>query len=87
MFCSIFLQFFSVNLVRFLICFLGEGPHAHAQIMYAVALHCCGWSWGVFQASVVSYASEITPVALRGYLTVSRNHVQTIVERLDGTRS
>jgi hypothetical protein len=30
-------------------------------------------AWGTFQATVVSYASEITPVALRGYLTTYVN--------------
>lgn len=29
----------------------------------------CGLPWGAFSSSAVSYASEVTPVALRGYLT------------------
>lgn len=55
--------------------------------MLAIGYHLCGWAWGTFQASCVSYASEITPVspphslkgradhkvALRGYLTTYVN--------------
>lgn len=37
---------------------------------------------GTFQASVVSYASEITPVALRGYLTVSPQIVAQLTSDL-----
>lgn len=30
----------------------------------------CGLPWGAFSSSAVSYASEVTPVPLRGYLTM-----------------
>lgn len=33
----------------------------------------CGLPWGAFSSSAVSYASEVTPVALRGYLTTYVN--------------
>jgi len=33
----------------------------------------CGIPWGAFSSSAVSYASEVTPVALRGYLTTYVN--------------
>ncbi|CAG9951086.1 unnamed protein product [Clonostachys rosea f. rosea IK726] len=33
----------------------------------------CGLPWGVFQTVTVSYASEVCPVALRGYLTTYVN--------------
>ena len=52
-------------------CFIFVVFFAQNIVMLAIGYHLCGWAWGTFQASVVSYASEITPVALRGYLTVS----------------
>lgn len=33
----------------------------------------CGIPWGVFQTLTISYASEVCPVALRGYLTTYVN--------------
>lgn len=33
----------------------------------------CGLPWGAFSSSAVSYASEVTPVSLRGYLTTYVN--------------
>lgn len=33
----------------------------------------CGIPWGMFQTITISYASEICPVALRGYLTTYVN--------------
>ena len=30
----------------------------------------CGLPWGAFSSSAVAYASDITPIALRGYLTM-----------------
>ncbi|WOO80240.1 Maltose permease MAL31 [Vanrija pseudolonga] len=33
----------------------------------------CGIPWGAFSSSAVSYASEVTPVSLRGYLTTYIN--------------
>jgi MFS transporter, SP family, general alpha glucoside:H+ symporter len=33
----------------------------------------CGLSWGVFQTLTTTYAAEVMPVALRGYLTSSVN--------------
>lgn len=33
----------------------------------------CGLPWGAFSSSAVSYASDVTPVALRGYLTTYVN--------------
>lgn len=30
----------------------------------------CGFPWGAFSSSAVAYASDITPIALRGYLTM-----------------
>jgi len=33
----------------------------------------CGISWGVFQTLTITYASEVCPVALRGYLTTYVN--------------
>ncbi|RSH80785.1 hypothetical protein EHS25_007121 [Saitozyma podzolica] len=54
-------------------CFIFIVFFAQNIIMLAIGYHLCGWAWGTFQASVVSYASEITPVALRGYLTTYVN--------------
>lgn len=33
----------------------------------------CGLPWGAFSSSAVSYASDVTPVSLRGYLTTYVN--------------
>ncbi|KAI9898198.1 hypothetical protein N3K66_006558 [Trichothecium roseum] len=33
----------------------------------------CGIPWGIFQTSTITYASEVCPVALRGYLTTYVN--------------
>jgi len=33
----------------------------------------CGLPWGAFSSSAVSYASDVTPVSLRGYLTTYIN--------------
>lgn len=33
----------------------------------------CGIPWGVFQTLTITYASEVCPVALRGYLTTYIN--------------
>ncbi len=33
----------------------------------------CGIPWGVFQTLTITYASEVCPVALRGYLTTYVN--------------
>lgn len=33
----------------------------------------CGLPWGAFSSSAVSYASEVTPISLRGYLTTYVN--------------
>lgn len=37
----------------------------------------CGIPWGVFQTLCITYASEVCPVALRGYVRLS--HPQLIV--------
>jgi len=29
----------------------------------------CGFPWGIFQTVTTTYAAEISPVAMRGYLT------------------
>ncbi|OQO09141.1 hypothetical protein B0A48_06032 [Cryoendolithus antarcticus] len=42
-----------------------------AQLLVAEIL--CGIPWGVFQTLTISYASEVCPVALRGYLTTYVN--------------
>jgi len=36
----------------------------------------CGIPWGVFQTLTITYASEVCPVALRGYLTTYVNLVE-----------
>lgn len=33
----------------------------------------CGIPWGIFQTLTISYACEVCPVALRGYLTTYVN--------------
>ena len=33
----------------------------------------CGIPWGIFQTSTITYASEVCPIALRGYLTTYVN--------------
>ena len=33
----------------------------------------CGIPWGIFQTLTITYASEVCPVALRGYLTTYVN--------------
>ncbi|WVQ89303.1 hypothetical protein IAS59_003059 [Cryptococcus gattii] len=42
------------------------------QIMFVGQL-LCGMPWGAFSSSAVSYASEVTPIRLRGYLTTYVN--------------
>lgn len=40
----------------------------NVQILFLGEL-LCGLPWGAFSSSAVSYASEIAPIGLRGYLT------------------
>ncbi|OCF30890.1 MFS transporter, SP family, general alpha glucoside:H+ symporter [Kwoniella heveanensis CBS 569] len=42
------------------------------QVMFIGQL-LCGMPWGAFSSSAVSYASEVTPISLRGYLTTYVN--------------
>ena len=42
-------------------------------IALQVAEILCGIPWGVFQTLTITYASEVCPVALRGYLTTYVN--------------
>ncbi|ORX36696.1 alpha-glucoside:hydrogen symporter [Kockovaella imperatae] len=44
----------------------------NVQVLFVGEL-LCGLPWGAFSSSAVSYASEVTPVALRGYLTTYVN--------------
>lgn len=46
-----------------------------AQSVHAllVAEILCGIPWGIFQTLTITYASEVCPVALRGYLTTYVN--------------
>lgn len=44
----------------------------HVQALLAAEI-LCGIPWGVFQTLTVTYASEVCPVALRGYLTTYIN--------------
>ncbi|PBP18103.1 putative MFS alpha-glucoside transporter [Diplocarpon rosae] len=46
---------------------------AKSVIELQVATILCGIPWGVFQTLTVTYASEVCPVALRGYLTTYVN--------------
>lgn len=42
---------------------------AQSVVSLEVAEVLCGIPWGVFQTLTITYASEVCPVALRGYLT------------------
>jgi SP family general alpha glucoside:H+ symporter-like MFS transporter len=42
---------------------------AKSIVYLQVAEILCGIPWGIFQTLTISYASEVCPVALRGYLT------------------
>ncbi|BCS26788.1 uncharacterized protein APUU_51499S [Aspergillus puulaauensis] len=46
---------------------------AHSVEMLLAGEILCGIPWGAFQTITVSYASEVCPVALRGYLTTYVN--------------
>jgi MFS transporter, SP family, general alpha glucoside:H+ symporter len=46
---------------------------AQTVIQLQVAEILCGIPWGVFQTLTITYASEVCPVALRGYLTTYIN--------------
>ncbi|KAI0973906.1 sugar transporter-domain-containing protein [Xylaria arbuscula] len=46
---------------------------AQSVINLQVAEILCGIPWGVFQTLTITYASEVCPVALRGYLTTYIN--------------
>jgi MFS transporter, SP family, general alpha glucoside:H+ symporter len=46
---------------------------AQSVVSIQVAEILCGIPWGVFQTLTITYASEVCPVALRGYLTTYVN--------------
>jgi len=46
---------------------------AQTVVHLQVASILCGMPWGVFQTLTITYASEVCPVALRGYLTTYIN--------------
>ena len=46
---------------------------AQSVVAIQVAEILCGIPWGVFQTLTITYASEVCPVALRGYLTTYVN--------------
>lgn len=46
---------------------------AKSVIDLEIAEILCGIPWGVFQTLTITYASEVCPVALRGYLTTYVN--------------
>jgi len=46
---------------------------AQSVVSLQVAEILCGIPWGVFQTLTITYASEVCPVALRGYLTTYVN--------------
>lgn len=46
---------------------------AQSIVDLQVAEILCGIPWGVFQTLTITYASEVCPVALRGYLTTYVN--------------
>lgn len=46
---------------------------AQSVVHLQVAEILCGIPWGVFQTLTITYASEVCPVALRGYLTTYVN--------------
>lgn len=46
---------------------------AQTVVHLQVAEILCGIPWGVFQTLTITYASEVCPVALRGYLTTYIN--------------
>lgn len=65
----IFIVFYAPNVV---VMFIGQV--SLIQIFGNVFQHSspqmlCGIPWGAFSSSAVSYASEVTPISLRGYLT------------------
>lgn len=46
---------------------------AQTVVHLLIAEILCGIPWGVFQTLTITYASEVCPVALRGYLTTYVN--------------
>ncbi len=46
---------------------------AQSVVDLQIAEILCGIPWGVFQTLTITYASEVCPVALRGYLTTYVN--------------
>lgn len=46
---------------------------AQTVVHLQIASILCGMPWGVFQTLTITYASEVCPVALRGYLTTYIN--------------
>ncbi|KAF2633329.1 maltose permease MAL61 [Macroventuria anomochaeta] len=56
-----------------LICFTTIFFTAQTVVHLLVAEILCGIPWGVFQTLTITYASEVCPVALRGYLTTYVN--------------
>ena len=51
---------------------------AQSVVELQVAEILCGIPWGVFQTLTITYASEVCPVALRGYLTTYVNFCKPI---------
>lgn len=56
-------------------------PNLPVLLVGELAMGCC---WGVFQTLAPAYASEVCPVALRGYLTT---YGQSSLRHLSATRS
>ncbi|KAH7073810.1 general substrate transporter [Paraphoma chrysanthemicola] len=56
-----------------IICFTAIFFTAQTVVHLLIAEILCGIPWGVFQTLTITYASEVCPVALRGYLTTYVN--------------
>lgn len=61
------ISMFFMNAFVFIVFFAPNAP------VLCVGQILCGVTWGVFASSAPAYASEICPLALRGYLTVYVN--------------
>jgi len=62
-----------IGCLSLIVCFTAIFFTAQTVVHLLVAEILCGIPWGVFQTLTITYASEVCPVALRGYLTTYVN--------------
>jgi len=56
-----------IGCLSLIVCFTAIFFTAQTVVHLLVAEILCGIPWGVFQTLTITYASEVCPVALRGY--------------------